>query len=166
MRAFYMRSDDDGVTFSRPVEITGAFVDFRRQWAWTVLATGPGHGIQLKNGRLVVPVWLSLGTGGSAHGESVTSVIYSDNHGRTWKAGEIAVPDTEETVSPNETAAVQLADGRVMLNVRSPSKAQRRIVVYSKDGARRWSAPVFHPQLPEPVCFASMVRSGGAGCFT
>jgi sialidase-1 len=158
MRAFYMRSDDDGKTFSKPVEITAAFGNFRRYWAWVVLATGPGHGIQLKNGRLVVPVWLSLGSGSGAHGESVTSVIYSDNHGATWKAGEIAVPNTEETTSPNETTAVQLADGRVMLNVRSPSKAQRRIVVYSKDGARRWSAPVFHPQLPEPVCFASMVR--------
>jgi sialidase-1 len=90
----------------------------------------------------------------------VTSAIYSDDHGRTWKAGEIAVPDTEETASPNETAAVQLADGRVMLNVRSPSKAQRRIVVYSKDGARSWSAPRFHPQLPETVCFASVVRYG------
>ena len=158
MRAFYMRSDDDGKSFSKPVEITGAFANFRRHWPWVVLATGPGHGIQLKNGRLVVPVWLSLGSGGGAHGESVTSVIYSDNHGGTWKAGEIAVPDTEETVSPNETTAVQLTDGRVMLNVRSPSKAARRIVVYSKDGARHWSAPMFHPQLPEPVCFASMVR--------
>jgi sialidase-1 len=158
MRAFYMRSDDDGKTFSRPVEITAAFANFRRYWPWVVLATGPGHGIQLKNGRLVVPVWLSLGSGGGAHGESVTSVIYSDNHGATWKAGEVAVPNTEETSSPNETSAVQLADGRVMLNVRSPSKAQRRIVVYSKDGARHWSAPVFHEQLPEPVCFASMVR--------
>ena len=46
MRAFYMRSDDDGKTFSKPVEITGAFANFRRHWAWVVLATGPGHGIQ------------------------------------------------------------------------------------------------------------------------
>jgi sialidase-1 len=160
MRAFYMRSDDDGKSFSKPVEITDAFAGFRRYWAWVVLATGPGHGIQLKNGRLLVPVWLSLGSGGGAHGESVTSVIYSDNHGATWKAGEIAVPNTEETASPNETAAVQLTDGRVMLNVRSPSKTQRRIVVYSKDGALHWSAPVFHAQLPEPVCFASMMRLG------
>jgi sialidase-1 len=63
-------------------------------------------------------------------------------------------------VSPNETVAVQLADGRVMLNVRSPSKEAHRIVVYSRDGATRWSAPVFDPQLPDPVCFASMVRAG------
>ena len=160
MRAFYMRSDDDGKSFSKPVEITAAFAGFRHYWAWVVLATGPGHGIQLKNGKLLVPVWLSLGSGGGAHGESVTSVIHSDNHGATWKAGEIAVPDTEETASPNETAAVQLTDGRVMLNVRSPSKTQRRIVVYSKDGALHWSAPVFHAQLPEPVCFASMMRLG------
>jgi sialidase-1 len=158
MRAFYMRSDDDGKTFSEPVEITAAFASFRRHWAWVVLATEPGHGIQLKRGRLVVPVWLSLGSGGGAHGDSVTSVIYSDNHGATWKAGEIAVPNTEETTSPNETSAVQLSDGGVMMNVRSQSKAQRRIVVYSKDGARHWSAPVFHAQLPEPVCFACMAR--------
>jgi sialidase-1 len=166
MRAFYMRSDDDGVSFSRPVEITAAFANFRQKIDWKVLATGPGHGIQLKNGRLLVPVWLSLGTGGGAHGDSVTSVIYSDDHGATWKAGEIAVPNTAETESPNETSAVQLADGRVMLNVRSPSKAQRRIVVYSKDGARRWGTPWFHPELPEAVCFASMarysLRKGGA----
>ena len=87
MRAFYMRSDDDGKTFSKPVEITAAFAGFRRYWAWVVLATGPGHGIQLKNGRLLVPVWLSLGSGGGAHGESVTSVIYSDNHGPRGRPG-------------------------------------------------------------------------------
>jgi sialidase-1 len=155
MRVFYMRSDDDGRTFSKPAEITGVLKS-----PWVVVATGPGHGIQLKNGRLLVPIWLSLGTGGGAHGDSVVSTLYSDDRGATWKAGEIAVPNNAETVSPNETVAVQLAGGRVMLNVRSPSPQARRIVVYSKDGATHWSAPAFDPQLPDPVCFASMVRQG------
>jgi len=62
--------------------------------------------------------------------------------------------------SPNETTAVQLADGRVMLNMRSPSVAQRRIVTFSPDGATHWSKPVFAAALFEPVCFASLARAG------
>jgi sialidase-1 len=158
MRVFYTRSDDDGRTFRRPIEITSAVEPMRRFHPWVVVATGPGHGIQLKNGRLVVPVWLSLGSGNSAHGDSVVSTIYSDDHGATWKGGDLAVPDNAATVSPNETTAAQLADGRVMLNVRSPSKQQRRIVVFSKDGATHWSAPAFADELPEPLCFASLAR--------
>lgn len=163
MRAFYMRSDDDGVTFSKPVEITSAFDKFRPEYDWKVLATGPAHGIQLKSGRLVVPVWLSLGTGGHAHRPSVTATIYSDDHGKTWKRGAIAVPDTPEWVFPNETVIAQLADGRVLLNVRSESKRNRRLLTYSRDGATGWSTPKFHEQLLEPICMGSMtaMRSGG-----
>src|SRR5204863_4843812 len=57
-RCFYTRSDDDGQTFSKPVEITPAFEKFRKDYDWKVLATGPNHGIQLRSGRLLVPVWL------------------------------------------------------------------------------------------------------------
>ena len=80
-RAYYMRSDDDAMTFSEPVDITSTFEKFSSEYDWKVLATGPGHGIQLENGRLVVPVWLSDGTGGHAHRPSIVSVIYSDDSG-------------------------------------------------------------------------------------
>ena len=51
-RAFHMSSADDGLTWSAPVEITdSAFGPFRPEYAWQVLAIGPGHGIQLDNGR-------------------------------------------------------------------------------------------------------------------
>jgi len=161
MRAFYMRSDDDGQTFSKPVEITAAFDKFRPEYAWKVLATGPGHGIQLRNGRLLVPIWLSIGTGGHAHRPSVASTIYSDDAGRTWNRGDIAVPDTPEYIFPNETAAAQLSDGRVMLNVRTESKTHRRTVVTSADGATHWSPPRFDPELLEPICFATILSVGG-----
>ena len=157
-RCFYMRSDDDGATFTKPVEITQSFEAFRPKYNWRVIATGPAHGIQLKNGRLVVPVWLSLGTEGNGHGPSVTSAIYSDDHGRTWHAGEIIGLDTPDLINPNETVIVQLTDGRVMLNIRSASKANRRAIVVSKDGATRWSKPVFHDQLVDPICMASIIR--------
>ncbi|MBY0506652.1 MAG: glycoside hydrolase [Bryobacteraceae bacterium] len=161
MRAFYMRSDDDGQTFSPPVEITPAFEKFRPEYPWKVLAIGPGHGIQLRNGRLLAPVWLSTGTGGHAHRPSVNSTLYSDDGGKTWQRGEIAVPDTPDHVFPNETTAAQLSNGHVMLNVRTETKTHRRTIVTSKDGAHRWSKPRFDPQLLEPICFASLLSLGG-----
>lgn len=158
MRSFYMRSTDDGETWSTPVEITPAFDGFRKNYDWKVLATGPDHGIQLKNGRLIVPVWLSAATGNNAHHPSVTATIYSDDQGKSWHAGEIAVPSTEEWIDPNETIAIELADGSVMLNVRNESKTHRRLTTLSKDGATNWSTPQFDNALLEPICMASMVR--------
>ncbi|MHA3771255.1 sialidase family protein [Verrucomicrobiota bacterium sgz303538] len=157
-RCFHMRSEDDGLTFSKPVEITSAFEKFRPEYDWKVIATGPGHGIQLKNGRLVVPVWLSLGHSKNAHHPSVASVIYSDDHGQTWNRGDIAVPNTAECKDPNETTIVELVDGRVMLNTRSQSAPNRRLIVTSPDGATQWTQPRFDDALLEPVCMASLTR--------
>ena len=162
-RVFYQRSDDDGVSWSQPSEITAAFEPFKKHYDWKVLATGPNHSIQLKTGRLVVPVWLSTGTGGNAHRPSVTATIYSDDQGKTWKAGDIAVPCTEEWINPNETVAIELNDGSVMLNVRSESKAHCRLVSTSKDGATGWSRPKFDAALLEPICMGGIVRYNQGG---
>jgi sialidase-1 len=143
-RCFYLRSADDGATFSKPVEITSAFEEFRREYNWNVIATGPGHGIQLRNGRLVVPVWLSI-----------VSSVYSDDHGTTWKRGDF-IPNTLTNMS--ETVPVELQDGRVMFNIRSEAPEHRRAVSFSKDGATGWTKPVFDENLKEPVCMGSIIR--------
>ncbi|MBI5397370.1 MAG: exo-alpha-sialidase [Verrucomicrobia bacterium] len=184
MRCFYMRSDDEGATWSKPVEITATFEEFRSRrgneadssnqpassrrrlqddyYDWKVIATGPDHGIQLTHGphkgRLVVPIWMSLGTGNHAHRPSVTSTIYSDDHGKTWQRGEIAIPDKPPYRYPNETVVVQLVNGNVLLNARSESDAHRRIQTNSKDGATGWTKPGFNEQLLEPICMGSIVR--------
>jgi sialidase-1 len=169
MRVFYMRSDDDGRTFTTPVEITAALEPLRTAYPWRVVATGPGHGIQLRNGRLLVPIWLALGKQGNGHAPSCTATIYSDDRGKTWRSGEIAIPDTPEFSSPNETSAVQLADGRVMLNARIASARNRRAIVTGPDGATHWSAPRYQEDLPDPICFAGFVslpsRRGHAGAL-
>jgi sialidase-1 len=155
-RAFAMRSTDDGVTWSAPVDITATFEPFRAKYDWKVIATGPGHGLQLKSGRLVVPIWLAYGKTGD-HKPSAAATIFSDDHGRTWKAGDIALPNEGAFGDPNETMITTLSDGRVLLVARSVSKANRKLITTSADGATGWSTPKFHDQLWEPICMASIV---------
>lgn len=163
-RCYYMNSTDDGKNWSQPVEITAAIDELKKTYPWVVLAPGPGHGIQLRNGRLVVPFWLSdgsgkeFGPGHRGHRPSIVVPVFSDNHGRTWKAGEVAVPDNDTTVIPNETSCIQLADGRVLFNSRNESMNYRRLFTYSKDGATCWTTPIFADAFFEPICFGSMCR--------
>ncbi|TLD69772.1 hypothetical protein FEM03_15720 [Phragmitibacter flavus] len=157
-RAFHIQSSDDGLTWTSPIEITATFETFRQKhhYSWTVLATGPGHGIQLKNDRLIVPVWLASGKDG-AHHPSVAATIYSDDQGKTWHAGDIALPNDPDHTNPNETVIAQLSDGRVMLNARSTSKASRRLITTSPDGSANWNTPAFDPALPDPQCMGSLI---------
>lgn len=155
-RCFSMRSTDDGLTWSQPVEITAAFEPFRKHYDWKVIATGPGHGIQLKTGRLVVPIWLAFGKTGD-HKPSAAATIYSDDHGKTWQAGDLVVPCDDTYGDPSETILAERSDGSVLLISRSVASPNRKIFATSADGATGWSLPDFHDQLWEPVCMAGLV---------
>lgn len=167
-RCYYMRSDDDGRTFSKPVDITYVFDQFRPEYDWHVIAPGVGHAIQLRSGRLLVPIWMAIGklegpTNGRnaevrSHRPSAVATIYSDDHGKTWKRGAIISADSVETPNPSESMALQLADGRVMINMRNESTRHRRLISVSPDGISHWSKPYYNNQLFEPVCAASIVR--------
>ena len=89
-RLFVMSSQDDGKTFSTPQELTEAVR--RVNYEWTRLGTGPGRGIQLQSGRLVVPVWYEGGRLFIPERAYRSGALYSDDHGETWKAGNIVDP--------------------------------------------------------------------------
>lgn len=59
---------------------------------------------------------------------------------------------------PNETATVELSDGRILFNIRSESKERRRLITISPDGAHDWSLSQFDDALLEPVCFGSILK--------
>jgi sialidase-1 len=154
MRAFHIRSDDDGVTWSAPVEITSAFDQYRSELDWQVIATGPGHAVQLQSGRLVAPFWMATYEQQPRLRKAV-GIIFSDDDGNTWQRGDIAIRNAGE---PN---IVELPDGRVLVTARNTDPRNRRIAAYSPDGATGWSTPEFLEDLLEPGCMAGIVSHPG-----
>jgi sialidase-1 len=137
------RSTDDGKTWSAPSEITAQV----KLPGWTWYATGPGNGIQLRSGRLVIPC-----DHNTADGRRFSHVIYSDDRGATWKIGGIAEEKT------NESTIVELKNGELLFNMRSYHGRNRRAVQRSKDGGLTWSPLELDQNLIEPVCHASMIN--------
>ncbi len=164
---FYSVSCDDGLTFSKPKSLLSTIEKFRELRDWSLYAFGPGHGIELTNGRLVVPIWLAYGKGND-HFPTYISTIVSDDGGENWDIGEaIYGGDNKEDafVSPNETQAVELSDGSVMLNIRHNGTTYFRYVSVSSDGANGFSMPTPDRQLPDSICFGSLVRAGSDIAF-
>ena len=150
-RVFVTHSADDGLTWTKPQEITSSVK--KSDWGW--YATGPGNGIQLTRGnhqgRLVIPANHSA-VGASAQMMTRSHVIFSDDHGATWQLGGI---EDEKT---NESTVVELADGSLLHNMRSYHKKNRRAVATSKDAGTTWSPVKLDNALIEPVCQASILR--------
>lgn len=156
-RAFHLRSDDDGVTWSSPQEITQGFEPFRKQLDWQVIATGPGHAAETAKGRLCVPFWMAT-YAPNAKPSLAAGTVYSDDGGNIWKAGTIALTEVSE---PN---LAPLPDGSVILTGRNSREERRRLVTRSPDGAGGWSAPAFASELREPGCMAGIIpHPGDAG---
>ncbi len=148
-RVFVTRSDDDGKTWAAPVEITK---DVKRpEWGW--YATGPGHGIQLSGGRLVIPCDCGYSKGwGDWKNKGHSFVFFSDDHGKTWKLGGA----TDRGM--NECECVELADGSLLLSMRNYFGKNQRAFAVSEDRGASWSKPEHHEQVYCPTCQSSIQR--------
>ncbi|SDD12706.1 sialidase family protein [Niabella drilacis] len=154
---FYTYSADDGKTWAHPVNITQTYELFKPEYNWKVLAPGPGHGIQLSNGRLLSAVWLANSNKlvpRRSHAPSCVTTIYSDDGGRSWKRGAIIADSSAAIVNPNESMPVELSDGSVLMSIRNPSKNLRRAFSRSASGIDGWSAVQFAEELFDPTCMA------------
>jgi len=154
-RVFVTSTRDDGRTWTTPREIT----DQVKLPHWNWYATGPGVGIQLRNGphrgRLVIPCDHKAREDGQFQFRS--HVIYSDDHGITWQLGGMTADGT------NESQIVELENGDLLLNMRRASKVEEpyRIVSRSTDAGLSWSEWWFEEQLPGPRCQASLITYPG-----
>jgi sialidase-1 len=80
--------------------------------------------------------------------------FFSDDHGKTWSLGASADAGT------NESQVVELADGRLMMNMRNhpPLPENFRLIATSADGGRTLSATTPDRALVEPPAQASVIR--------
>ncbi|ARN56174.1 sialidase family protein [Sedimentisphaera salicampi] len=143
---FSTYSDDDGLSFSEPVNLTGSLK--KENWgSW--YATGPCHGIQLESGRLVIPANHSEPEGGRVH------MIVSDNHGQSWQIADVLDPGT------NENSVAELQDGRIFVSIRradhNNKKQYCRKVAWSKDEGDNFSSAELVSSLVGPICQAAVL---------
>ena len=151
-RHLLLSSRDDGVTWSAPEDIGGRIAGYD-----DTFVPGPGCGIQTRTGRLVVPGYTSPEKIDAKNEQGFRSrVIYSDDGGKTWRMGK---PVDNHT---NESQVVELADGRLMLNMRQGTGQSCRAVAISKDGGETWGPVFWDRALNECPCQASILRHSSA----
>lgn len=140
-------SDDDGVTWSQPVSITSQV----KNPIWHLYFNGPGNGIAMQNGTLVFAsqYWDESKKPGMPH----SSIIYSDDHGKTWKSGIGAKSNT------TEAQVVETTPGTLMLNMRD-NRGSFRSVATTKDFGKSWTEhATSYNALQDPVCMASIIKA-------
>ena len=158
-RNLLLWSDDDGLTWSKPLDVTRTT---KRATNATTIASGPGIGIQLTRGphkgRLIIP----FNEGPFSQWNNFA--VFSDDRGATWKFGENVpgafLPDAKlgQRSQINEVQMVELNDGSVRLNSRQFAGAKLRKTSVSKDGGMTWSPVADVPELRDPSCNASILR--------
>jgi len=145
-------SDDDGLSWSEPIDITMyTLPEFHNAFA-----LGPGHGVTMRDGTLLVPIWMvpkRYEEPLTKHGPSVISTLYSRDCGETWAIGEF-LDTNPDVISPNETAAALTSAGDVYLNIRH--RLSHRAKAYSSTGFSDWTQYGPDYRLWDPQCFGSV----------
>ena len=151
-RALHICSDDDGISWSTPSDVT----KYTAPHSHNAFAFGPGHGIMCGDGTLLSPVWMipkRFNAPLTSHSPSVLSTFYSRDNGETWQLGEI-LETNSEIICPNETVAALTSDGKVYLNIRHQGFCRAK--AYSENGYSGWSEYAPDYSLPDPRCFGSV----------
>jgi sialidase-1 len=157
------KSEDDGLTWSTPTDMT---VQLRKPNQKGFYATGPGHGIQLKygdqKGRLVIPAYARENTVETDKVAHRSFIIYSDDHGSTWKTGQ-----STHALKPNyssdgaECMVVELPDSSLYMTIRNNHGTFEgggyRCYARSFDAGETWTGIDVDRSLPESICQASII---------
>lgn len=158
-------SDDDGATWSAPVDMSTQVK--KPEWDWWY-ASGPVHGIQLTRGkhagRLVFGVSGEASDGTSSYANDA-ALVYSDDHGRTWRVGATGrstfPPGGTYSQKPQEITVTELSDGSVYAGAREQggTAVGNRSYAVSKDGGATFSTPwTAIPDLVTPTVQGAVLR--------
>ncbi len=136
------KSEDDGKTWSEPINIT----DQVKDPSWYFLLQGPGRGITMQDGTLVFPIQYI-----AANRIPNAGIMYSKDRGETWHIHNHARTNT------TEAQVVEVEPGVLMLNMRD-NRGGSRAVYTTKDLGETWlEHESSRTALREPVCMASII---------
>ena len=138
-----VRSDDDGKTWSAPINVTSQVKDP----SWRFLLQGPGRGISMNDGTLVFPTQY-IDPLGLPH----AGIMCSKDHGSTWT---ISAPARDNTT---EAQVAEVTPGVLMLNMRDNRGGSRAVSITSDYGKTWTEHPSNRSALQEPVCMASLIK--------
>lgn len=145
-----VKSQDDGKTWSEPINITQQIKDP----SWKLFFNGPGNGITMKDGTLVFAAQYK-----DENAIPHSTIVYSKDQGATWHVGTGAKSET------TEAQVVELSDGSLMLNMRDdrnrPNRKDSlngRSIAITKDLGKTWTEhETSRKALIEPNCMASII---------
>lgn len=142
---FHMFSNDNGNSWSKPKNITKSVK--LPNWSW--YATGPVHGIQIKNGAYKERLVISSNHITKDDKKYYSHCIFSDDNGLNWQLGGIS---PNEKV--NESTVSELDSVVLMLNMRNYQRdsIKGRQLAFSFDGGSTWKNQYIEKNLPEPIC--------------
>lgn len=160
-------SENDGADWSEPVDLNG---QIKEDWM-LFTGTGPGVGMQMSDGRLILPVYI---TNSNVGGSQSAAVIYSDDGGETWDMGEtvndgriLSNGNILETKTMNnngammtESQAVEVtnAAGEKELRLFCRNQGGNAAIASSKDGGETWGNTLkFDSALRDAYCQLTIV---------
>jgi len=119
--------------------------------------------VQLRGGRLVLPVAWHQGPGRPRDSAGVVMCYLSDDNGRSWRRSKDSfqgfAPDGRR-ITVQEPGVVELTDGRLLMYLRTNAGSQ--YVCHSSDGGETWSKA--EPSaLASPLSPATIERVPWAG---
>ncbi|KAG7470994.1 hypothetical protein MATL_G00119670 [Megalops atlanticus] len=159
-RLCFVSSNDQGQTWSPVTDLTKNVIgDTIKDWA--TFALGPGHGIQLKSGRLLVPAYAYHIDCKECFGKLCMTTphsfcFHSDTHGRSWRFGEaVAALDSVEC----QMVSVDEEDGSNLLYCNARSPLGCRVQALSFDDGAVFQDEQLVQKLVEPPhgCHGSVV---------
>ncbi|XP_078266069.1 sialidase-4-like [Rhinoraja longicauda] len=153
-------SSDQGRSWSAARDLTKPTLDCCLQ-DWATFALGPGHGIQLGCGRLLLPAYAYFID--AKESDSKTSphsfAFYSDDKGKSWQAGKLlSVPPTVECQLVWLDQGPGQAQGTVYCNARTPKYYRAQALSLNRGAAFQEGQLVCKlPESPPKGCHGSVV---------
>ncbi|XP_072016573.1 sialidase-2-like isoform X2 [Amphiura filiformis] len=172
------RSFDNGETWTMPQDITESTIA-RIKPKPAIYAPGPGHGIQMSNGRLVVPgnYFVKDEIGKLLHNldnmednTNYANVMFSDDYGESWRLGgriPFGVDPIWRPIHASESMVVEIDHGQLVLNARTLHADLLRVQSRSIDDGETFSTGELVKGLVEPgykIKGDETIPSRAAGC--